>query len=67
MAAARVFTELISWQKARVWSKTVFERTEEQRFSRDRRLDRAGLGELRADHGAEAAATVPELVPWPIA
>ena len=38
MAAARVFTELISWQKARVWSKAIFERTEEQRFSRDRRL-----------------------------
>lgn len=38
MAAARTFTELISWQKARVWSKTIFERTENGRFSRDRRL-----------------------------
>jgi four helix bundle protein len=38
MAAATTFTELISWQKARVWSKDIFERTEQKRFSGDRRL-----------------------------
>ena len=38
MAAARTFTELKFWQKARVWSKDIFARTESDRFSRDRRL-----------------------------
>jgi four helix bundle protein len=38
MAAARTFTELKFWQKARVWSKDIFERTENGRFALDRRL-----------------------------
>jgi four helix bundle protein len=45
MAAVQTFTDLISWQKARVWSKEIrvwskeiFECTEQKRFSGDQRL-----------------------------
>jgi four helix bundle protein len=38
MAAARVFTELLFWQRARVWSREIFQQTEKERFARDRRL-----------------------------
>lgn len=38
MAGARVFTDLQFWQKARQWSKDIFEHTEQTRFSKDRRL-----------------------------
>ncbi len=38
MAAAKVFTDLLIWQRARVWSKRIFEQTQREPFSRDRRL-----------------------------
>lgn len=38
MAAARTFTELKFWQRARDWSKAVFERTQTEPFLSDRRL-----------------------------
>jgi four helix bundle protein len=38
MAGVRVFTDLLMWQKARVWSRDIFEHTETERFSRDRPL-----------------------------
>jgi four helix bundle protein len=38
MAGVQSFTDLISWQKARIWSKEIFERTEQKRFSGDQRL-----------------------------
>jgi len=38
MAAARVFTELKFWQRAREWSKEIFEKTQAEPFHSDRRL-----------------------------
>jgi four helix bundle protein len=38
MAGVRDFTELHCWQRARQWSKRIFELTEEGRFHGDRRL-----------------------------
>jgi four helix bundle protein len=38
MAGAQNFTELLFWQRARQWSKAVFQLTERKRFSGDRRL-----------------------------
>jgi four helix bundle protein len=38
MAAARVFTDLLFWQKARVWSKAIFQETKRSGFRDDRRL-----------------------------
>ena len=38
MAGVRNFTDLLSWQKARVWSKTIFMATRQQPFAGDRRL-----------------------------
>lgn len=38
MAAARSFTELLFWQRARQWSKTIFELTRERPFAGDQRL-----------------------------
>jgi len=38
MPAARSFTELQFWQRARQWSKQIFLRTQEQLFARDQRL-----------------------------
>jgi four helix bundle protein len=34
----RVFTDLQIWQRARQWSKEIFDLTEQERFARDRRL-----------------------------
>lgn len=38
MAGAQTFTELHFWQRARQWSKAIFQLTERKRFSDDRRL-----------------------------
>jgi len=38
MAGVRAFTDLKFWQKARAWSKTIFEQTEHSRFGSDQRL-----------------------------
>jgi four helix bundle protein len=38
MAAARSFTELQFWQRARTWSKEIFQFTQQPPFSRDQRL-----------------------------
>src|SRR5262245_5511383 len=38
MAGVRVFTDLLSWQRARAWSKAIFEHTERTPFAKDRRL-----------------------------
>jgi len=38
MPAARFFTELLFWQRARAWSKEIFGDTRTAPFSRDRRL-----------------------------
>ena len=38
MTAVHNFTELHFWQRARLWSKTIFQLTERKRFSDDRRL-----------------------------
>ncbi len=38
MAAARAFTELLFWQRARKWSADIFERTRQSPFNRDQRL-----------------------------
>jgi four helix bundle protein len=38
MAAARLFTDLLIWQRARAWSKRIFQTTQQEPFSRDRRL-----------------------------
>jgi four helix bundle protein len=38
MAAARSFTELQFWQRARQWSKSIFLRTQQSPFARDHRL-----------------------------
>jgi four helix bundle protein len=40
MAAARSFTELLFWQRAREWSKQIFRLTRKPPFSRDERLVR---------------------------
>lgn len=40
MAAARSFTELLYWQRARVWSRDIFHHTQAGRFVRDERLVR---------------------------
>jgi four helix bundle protein len=38
MAAARTFTELLFWQRARRWSKDIYQRTRQSPFSHDQRL-----------------------------
>jgi four helix bundle protein len=38
MSAAKVFTDLLIWKRARAWSKRIFQRTRLEPFSRDRRL-----------------------------
>ena len=38
MAAAHLFTELLFWPKARVWSKEIFQRTQREPFKHDQRL-----------------------------
>lgn len=38
MAGVRLFTDLLIWQKARAWSKAIFEETEKSPFAKDRRL-----------------------------
>lgn len=38
MPAARSFTDLQFWQRARQWSKAIFEHTQKPPFSRDQRL-----------------------------
>ena len=40
MAAARSFTELQFWQRARQWSKDIFQLAQEQPFAKDERLVR---------------------------
>ena len=40
MPAARSFTELQFWQRARQWSKDIFELTQQQPFAKDERLVR---------------------------
>lgn len=38
MPAARSFTELKFWQRARQWSKVIFHETQKSKFTRDQRL-----------------------------
>lgn len=38
MAGVKVFTDLLYWQRARQWSKRIFQLTARDRFRRDRRL-----------------------------
>jgi four helix bundle protein len=38
MAAARTFTDLVFWQRARQWSKDIFHRSKQQPFAADQRL-----------------------------
>ncbi len=38
MAGAKNFTDLLIWQRARAWSKSIFQLTLREPFSRDRRL-----------------------------
>src|SRR5205807_6641807 len=38
MAGAQVFTELLIWQRSRAWSKSIFEHTQREPFSKDYRL-----------------------------
>jgi|GEM_PF-479207 len=38
MAAVKIFTDLLVWQRARAWSKQIFQRTPKQPFGRDLRL-----------------------------
>src|SRR3990170_4335998 len=38
MAAARSFTDLLFWQRARQWSKDIFQHTQKPPFSKDQRL-----------------------------
>jgi four helix bundle protein len=38
MAAARSFTELLMWKRAREWSKGIFQETQKAPFVRDQRL-----------------------------
>src|SRR6476646_8476798 len=40
MSAARSFTDLLFWQRARQWSKDIFHLTENQPFAHDERLVR---------------------------
>lgn len=40
MPAARSFTDLLFWQRAREWSKVIFQRTGQHPFARDERLVR---------------------------
>jgi four helix bundle protein len=40
MPAARSFTDLLFWQRARQWSKDIYQQTQNQRFARDERLVR---------------------------
>ena len=40
MAAARSFTDLIFWQRARQWSKAIFARSQQRPFADDERLCR---------------------------
>jgi four helix bundle protein len=40
MAAARSFTDLLFWQRARQWSKEIYHLTQEPPFSKDERLIR---------------------------
>jgi four helix bundle protein len=40
MPAARSFTDLLFWQRARQWSKDIFHRTQNAPFARDERLVR---------------------------
>src|SRR5438445_8822682 len=38
MAAVRIFTDLLIWQRARAWSKRIFQATRRDAFAQDRRL-----------------------------
>src|SRR5580765_3746120 len=38
MAAARSFTDLIFWQRARKWSAAIFQRSQQSAFAKDQRL-----------------------------
>src|SRR5262245_24066868 len=38
MPAARSFTDLLFWQRARQWSKDIYQHTQKATFSRDQRL-----------------------------
>ena len=38
MSGARVFTDLLIWQRSRAWSKEIFQRAQKEPFCRDRRL-----------------------------
>jgi four helix bundle protein len=38
MPAAKVFTNLLIWQRSRIWSKQIFDKTKDEPFSRDLRL-----------------------------
>ncbi len=38
MAGVKVFTDLLSWQRARAWSRGIFQRTQAKPFLGDRRL-----------------------------
>jgi four helix bundle protein len=38
MPAAKVFTDLLIWQRSRIWSKQIFDKTKDEPFSRDQRL-----------------------------
>ena len=38
MAGVKNFTDLLIWQRARVWSKEIFQRTRHEPFRADRRL-----------------------------
>jgi len=38
MAGVTVFTDLLIWQRSRAWSKRIFQMTQKEPFSRDRRL-----------------------------
>jgi len=40
MAAARVFTDLLMWQRSRAWSKAIFEKAQTTPFAKDERLVR---------------------------
>jgi four helix bundle protein len=38
MSGVRAFTELLSWQHARAWSRSIFYETQQKAFARDQRL-----------------------------
>jgi four helix bundle protein len=38
MAGVRDFTDLLCWQRTRVWSREIFERTQKNPFAKDQRL-----------------------------